>query len=59
MGDVEGQRDDVERQKVDAESSRAMMRLARLTQSLGDAPKGFSWGKLAEYLSPRTGINVM
>jgi len=46
MGDVEGQRGDVERQKIDAEGSKVTLRLAGLTQSLGEAPRGFSWGRL-------------
>ena len=59
MGDAKGQRDDAERQKTNAEGSRAMLRLARLTQSLGEVPEGFSWGRLIEYLSPRRGITVV
>ena len=52
MGDAEGQR-------ADAEGSRATLRLAGLTQRLGEAAEGFSWGKLVEYLSSRRGITAV
>jgi len=52
MGDAEGQ-------KANAEGSRATLRLAGLTQSLGEALEGFLWGRLAEYLFPRRGITVV
>lgn len=51
MGDAEGQNADVEKHEVDAEGSRATLRLAGLTQSLRETSERFSWDRLAEYLS--------
>ena len=58
MGDAEGQRAYVERQRADAGGSKATQRLAGLTQSLGEALKGFSWARLAEYLLLKRGITA-
>ena len=46
MGDAEGQRANVERQKANAKGSKATQRVEGLAQRLGEAPKGFSWGRL-------------
>ena len=59
MGDAERQKADAKRQKANAKGSGATLRLAGLTQSLGEAPEGFSWGRLAEYLCPRRGITAV
>ena len=58
MGDIEGQRVDAERKRADKEGSKATQRLVGLMQSLGEAPEGFSWGRLAKYLLPRRGITA-
>jgi len=59
VGDTEGQRADGERQKANSEGSGATLRLIGLTLSLGEVPEGFSWGKLAEYLTSRRGITAV
>jgi len=46
MGDIEGQRVDAKWKRADVGGSRATQRLAILTQSLGEVPEGFSWGRL-------------
>ena len=59
MVDAKGHRVDVERQNANTEGSRATLRLVGLTQSPGEVPEGFLWGKLAEYLSPKIGITAV